>query len=62
MALANEIDWSEAEHVSIQVVHWECGLCGHEYETELHIGTKRMAECEKCCNNTLQMVVGTDGI
>jgi Zn finger protein HypA/HybF involved in hydrogenase expression len=50
----------EHERVSLQVVHFQCGVCTDEYEVELLIGDKKMVNCPDCGNTSLQMIVGTE--
>ena len=48
------------EVVSIQVVTFECGVCGEQYEVEILNGQIKMVACPHCQNTSLQMLVGTE--
>jgi predicted nucleic acid-binding Zn ribbon protein len=47
------------EVVSMQVVTFHCGMCGHDYEVDLLEGDVKMVACPECENANLQSVVGT---
>ena len=51
---------TQFEVISIQVVTFQCGVCMHEYQVELHAGDKKMVNCPDCGNPSLQMIVGTE--
>lgn len=49
----------EPETISLQVIHFTCGVCKIQYQVELHNGDIMMVACPRCENTSLQMIRGT---